>query len=84
MKAKTWYVYILKWQDETLYTGITTEVTRRVKEHNEAKIGAKYTKVRRPVQLIYHEIYQSRSEATKREAEIKNLSRPEKQRLFHK
>lgn len=83
MKAKTWYVYILKCQDETLYTGITTEVTRRVKEHNEAKIGAKYTKVRRPVQLIYHETYQSRSEAARREVEIKKLSRPEKQRLFH-
>ena len=82
MKDQTWYVYILKCQDDSLYTGITTDVDRRVKEHNQNKIGAKYTKVRRPVRLVYHEIYQNRSEATKREVEIKKLSRLEKHHLF--
>lgn len=78
MKSGDWYVYILKCADDTLYTGITTDTDRRLNEHNQAKIGAKYTKVRRPVTLVYTEICHSRMEAAKREACIKKLSRQEK------
>jgi len=72
-------VYILKCSDGTFYTGITTDVKRRIKEHNgEAKGGAKYTRVRAPVKLVHYEEYKNRSTATKREHEIKQLSREEK------
>ena len=82
MKAEKWYVYILKCADNTLYTGVTTDIERRLKEHNHEKIGAKYTRARRPVSLVYQENYQNRVEATKREAELKKFSKLEKQRLF--
>lgn len=64
--------------DDTLYTGITTDVERRVREHNEDAAGAKYTRVRRPVRLVYSRKYKNRSEASKEEARIKKLSREEK------
>lgn len=82
MNGKSWYVYIIRCQDQTLYTGITTDLTRRIREHNETKVGAKYTKIRRPVVLAYQEIHKNRSDAAKREAEIKKLTRIEKLRLF--
>ena len=66
-----YYVYILKCADDTLYTGITTELERRVEEHNGSEKGAKYTRVRRPVRLVYSEEYLDRSTASKREYEIK-------------
>lgn len=66
-----YYVYILKCSDDTLYTGITTELERRILEHNGSTQGAKYTRVRRPVQLVYSEKYENRSLASKREYEIK-------------
>lgn len=69
--------------DSSLYTGITTELERRVKEHNESQKGAKYTKVRRPVHLVYSEKYADRSSASKREYEIKKkMSREEKLKLI--
>ena len=69
--------------DNSLYTGITTELERRVKEHNESEKGAKYTKVRRPVHLVYSEKYPDRSTASKREYEIKKkMSREEKLNLL--
>jgi putative endonuclease len=75
--------YILRCADDTLYTGITTDTVRRVQEHNtDDKKGAKYTRVRRPVELVYHEKYLTRSEASKREYEIKQLSRTEKLELI--
>ena len=77
-----WYVYILRCRDATLYTGITTDLARRVKEHNEGKVGAKYTKVRRPVSLVYNEVCKTRSVALKREYAIKQLSREAKQALL--
>lgn len=74
-----WYVYILKCADNTLYTGITVDVERRIDEHNnDNKLAAKYTKARRPVQLVYQEKLKTRSLATKREREIKKLKRTEK------
>ena len=75
------YVYVLECADETLYTGYTTDVDRRVAEH-EAGDGAKYTRGRTPVELVHVESYGTRSEAMAREYEIKQLSRPEKERLL--
>ena len=76
----THYVYILSCADGTLYTGYTTDPERRVDEHNEGK-GARYTSPRLPVELVYRESFASRSQACRREYEIKQLSRSEKQKL---
>ena len=79
----TYHLYILKCSDNTLYTGITTDLTRRVEEHNTSPKGAKYTRVRRPVELVYSEEHVDRSAASKREYEIKKkMSRAEKQELI--
>lgn len=76
------YLYILKCNDDTFYTGITTNIDRRLKEHNgELKGGAKYTRVRQPVELIYQVEFQNRSEASKEEWRIKRLSREQKKEL---
>ncbi len=78
-----YYVYMVQCADETLYTGIATELERRVKEHNESEKGAKYTRVRRPVKLVYSEKHQDRSTASKREYEIKKkMSRSQKLKLI--
>jgi len=78
-----YYVYIVKCADETLYTGIATELERRVDEHNGSDKGAKYTRIRRPVTLVYSEKYPDRSSASKREYEIKKkMSRAEKLALI--
>lgn len=74
------HVYIVECSDGTYYTGYTTDVTRRVAEHNEGA-GAKYTRGRRPVQLVHEEAYGSRAAAMRREYAIKQLSRPAKERL---
>ncbi len=66
-----WYVYMVCCSDDSLYTGISNDLARRVAEHNFHKTGAKYTKARRPVRLVYYEQMSSRSEALKREHEIK-------------
>jgi putative endonuclease len=73
-----YFVYILKCADDTLYTGITTDLDRRINEHNNSKLGAKYTKIRRPVKLIYSKEFTNRSEASIEESRIKKLSRSEK------
>ena len=75
-------VYILTCADGTLYTGIATDLKRRVQEHNEGKRGAKYTKTRRPVALSYAEPCESRSLAQSREAAIKRLTRAKKLSLI--
>ena len=75
-------MYILRCADGTLYTGITTNVLRRVEEHNSAKKAAKYTKVRQPVVLVYTTPAHSRSEASVKEAALKKLSRKEKLALI--
>lgn len=78
-----YYVYIVKCADETLYTGIATELERRIEEHNGSEKGAKYTRVRRPVTLVYSEEYADRSSASKREYEIKKkMNRAEKLKLI--
>lgn len=71
------YVYILRCADGTLYTGSTTDLDRRLAVHNSGK-GAKYTRSRRPVELIYHEELENWSAALRREAAIKKLTREEK------
>ena len=73
-----YFVYILRCSDQTFYTGITTNLDRRIKEHNSSKLGSKYTKARRPVKLIYSKNFKNRSEASIEEARIKKLSRAEK------
>ena len=74
-------VYLLKCADGTFYTGVTTNMERRLAEHNEGVKGAKYTKARRPVTVAYQETAASRSEAQKREYVLRHLSRVEKQQL---
>jgi len=83
MKDNIYYVYIVKCADDTLYTGISTELNRRIEEHNISEKGAKYTRVRRPVELVYSEEYPDRSSASKREYEIKKkMTRAEKLALI--
>jgi putative endonuclease len=74
---------MVKCADDTLYTGIATELDRRIEEHNTSDKGAKYTRVRRPVKLVYSEKYPDRSTASKREYEIKKkMTRAEKLALI--
>lgn len=77
----TWYLYILRCKDSTLYTGITTDVEKRFQTHQSGK-GAKYTRGRRPLELVYRELCGTHSDALKREREVKQLSREEKQKLI--
>lgn len=76
------YTYIVKCSDETLYTGWTNNLEKRLEAHNSGK-GAKYTKTRRPVKLVYFEEYDTKQEAMKRECAIKQLSRQKKLALIH-
>ncbi len=80
-----YYVYILRCADDTLYTGITIDVERRLAEHNgERPRGAKYTQARRPVELVYMRRFRTRSNAAQEEARIKQLTRAEKHLLIAK
>lgn len=78
-----WQVYILECADGTLYTGITTDLKRRLIEHNDSVLGAKFTKSRRPVKLVYSKECNDRSSASKEEGRIKKLSRAEKLELLN-
>ena len=80
-KDKSWIVYILRCRDDTLYTGITADVVKRLRMHN-AGTGAKYTRSRGPVALEYTEIHPDKSSALRREIAIKQLSRQEKLALI--
>ena len=77
-----WYVYIVECADGSLYTGITTDVNRRLLEHNYSFKSAKYTRSRRPVRLVWSKEVANRSEATKEEARIKKLKRASKLELI--
>ena len=80
---KRWYVYILRCADGTLYTGIALDPERRVAEHNgDIRLGARYTRGRRPVRVVHLERRASRSAAARREAAIKRLPRAEKEALI--
>lgn len=74
------FVYVVACRDDSLYTGYTTDVERRVDEHNEGA-GAKYTRGRTPVELVHVERFESRSAAMSREYEVKRLTRRQKERL---
>lgn len=76
-----WYLYILRCADNTLYTGITTDVQRRLEAHRSGK-GAKYTRGRAPLELVYQQTCGTHSQALKRELEIKALKREEKEQLI--
>ena len=77
-----WYTYIVRCSDNTLYTWITRDLERRIEEHNNSPKWAKYTKARRPVKLVYFEESKDKSNASKRECEIKKLKRSEKVKLI--
>lgn len=79
--SKSWFLYIVRCQDGSLYTGITTDINRRIKMHNNSK-GAKYVRTRLPVELIYTESFGDRISAMKREIEIKGWTRERKLRLL--
>lgn len=79
--ATPWFVYIVKCSDNSYYTGVTTDITRRLHEHNNTAKGAKYTRCRRPVTLVYQEATDSRQNACKREYAIKQLKPAEKKTL---
>ena len=75
------FVYIVRCSDNSLYTGYTNNIEVRINKHNAGK-GAKYTKIRRPVVLVYQEMYESKSEALRREYEIKTFTRQRKLKLI--
>ena len=79
-----WHVYIVECADGTYYTGITTDVERRINEHNYSFKSAKYTRSRRPVKLVYVETSENRSTASRRENQIKKLNRSKKTLLIEK
>ena len=81
MTETGWSVYILRCADGTLYTGIAPDVEKRLQKHNEGK-GAKYTRGRGPVELVYQQAFPNRAEASKQEYRIKQLSRAEKLSLI--
>ena len=76
-----YYVYIVKCRDNTLYTGITTDLEKRLTKHNQGT-GAKYTRGRTPVELVYYEKGYTKSEALKREISIKKLTRIKKEKFL--
>lgn len=80
-EKKQWYVYMLVCADGTLYTGITTDLKRRVMEHNSGPKGAKYTRARQPVRLVFHEHAANRQVASQKEYALRKLPRKDKLRL---
>ena len=79
-----YFVYILRGKDSSLYTGYTNNLCRRFYEHNYTDKGAKYTRLKRPLKLEYFELYESKSQAMKREYEIKKFKKNEKENLLVK
>lgn len=80
--ASNWFVYMLRCADGSLYTGVTTDITRRIEQHNSTRQGAKYTRQRRPVSLVYCEEFLGRAAAQKRECEIKKLDKRSKEAMI--
>jgi putative endonuclease len=83
INEKPWFVYIAQCRDETLYSGVATDVARRVHEHNHSS-KCRYTRSRKPVTLVYQESHHDRSSALKREAQIKSLDRKNKLALINR
>ncbi|MEE9444701.1 MAG: GIY-YIG nuclease family protein [Cocleimonas sp.] len=82
LNKTVWFVYMLRCVDNSLYTGVTTDVSRRVLEHNGAKSVTRYTRARQPVKVVYQETAESRSTACQREAQIKKLTKLQKEALL--
>jgi putative endonuclease len=80
--SDSWYTYMVRCSDRTLYTGITKDPEKRLNDHNTGRNGARYTRSRRPVQLVYQEKFSSRSAAARREYQLKQMSRAEKQKIM--
>ena len=83
MKMKEWYMYVVECADGTLYTGITTNLSRRLNEHNYSIRGAKYTRSRRPVKYRMSVLCRDRSEAAREEYRFKKLSRKQKLEIIN-
>ncbi|MDH5354397.1 MAG: GIY-YIG nuclease family protein [Gammaproteobacteria bacterium] len=81
-KTSPWFVYIIEADDRSLYTGISTDIDRRFREHCDKTVGARYFNGRKPVEVVYRESGHNRSTASKREIEIKKLSRRQKLSLI--
>lgn len=79
-KSESWFLYILECNDGTLYTGITNDITRRLQQHNDGK-GARYTRTRCPVKLLYYEPCRNRAAAMVRECAVKSLPRERKMKI---
>ena len=77
----TWYVYLLRCNDNSLYAGITTNIDRRLHQHNHTKLGAKYTRAKRPVTLAFIEAAIDKSTASKREYQLRKLAKTKKEEL---
>ncbi len=83
--SNEWQIYVVCCSDNSFYTGITKNISRRIDEHNQGDLkAARYTRARRPVRLVYQETVATRSEAAKREYEIKQMHRKEKEVLIEK
>lgn len=84
MSGSSWYVYIVQCSDLSLYTGVTTDLLRRIDEHNQGDKGARYTRARRPVSLVYFEQTDSRATAGKREHALKQHPVEQKRQVIEK
>lgn len=76
-----WFVYMIRCSDNSLYTGVTTNIERRFKEHQESKKGSKYARAKIPLRVVYQETHPNRSEAQIREAQLKKYTKTEKEKL---
>ncbi len=83
-KTGVWWVYFLRCNDNSLYAGVTTDIHRRIEEHNNSKLGAKYTRAKRPVKLVYLEEANNKSKACQREYQIRHLTKLKKEQLVSK
>jgi putative endonuclease len=81
--VKKWFLYILRCSDGTLYTGVTTDISRRLNEHNTSKRGSKYTRTRRPVELVYYVDFENQSTAQVAEYNFKQLTRKQKEKVIN-
>ncbi|MDP7592254.1 MAG: GIY-YIG nuclease family protein [Litorilituus sp.] len=77
-----WYVYFLRCNDNSLYAGITNNLVRRLHQHNHTKLGAKYTRAKRPVTLVYAETAENKSMASKKEYQLRKLTKEKKEQLI--
>jgi putative endonuclease len=81
--VKKWFLYVLRCSDGTLYTGVTTDVSRRLNEHNASKRGSRYTRSRRPVELVYWVDFENQSTAQIAEYNFKQMTREQKEKVIN-